>query len=242
MVALDCAAKSALGIEGIVDMVKARSRAETVLALARKEGDQRPPHELTFHVHMMRAGKVEQSEVSVQRLLDQAKPLDEHRAGCADCPVNRESATGYGCYDSISYPIEAETEQWLLASLPEDLDSPAGYLFKSAIHDFAWDGAQAADMRKQGETFFRLRTPPSRRWSTGLVVNGDQIFHMMFHVGNIGTSHALMLGLFFGFVSITDDPPRFAPLPEGGNAHQMARFLSTLGRAASKKLDVLIDG
>lgn len=242
MVALDCAAKSELGIEGIVGMVKARSRAETVLALARKDGDQRPPQELTFHVHMMRAGKVEQSEVSVQSLFDQAKPLDAHRAGCLTCPANRDSTTGYGCYDSIAYPIEAETENWLLACLPESLESPAGFMFKSALHDFAWDGTQAADMRRQGDTFFRLRTAPSRSWPGGVTISGDQVFHMIFHVGNIGASHALMLGLFFGFVSIGELAPQPAPIPDIGNAHQMARFLSTLGRAASQKLDVLIDG
>ncbi len=242
MVALECAAKEALGVEGIVDRVKARSRAETILELARRDGDNRPPSEITIGMRMLRAGKVQETQVSVQQLLEQASGLDAHRAGCLRCPLNKDSAAGYGCYDSISYPIEAATERWLLSCLPESLETPAGYLFQSPIPDIAWDGAQATEMRGQGDTFFELRTAPVRRWSPAFAVSGDQLFHMMFHVGHIGSSHAMMVGMFFGFVTLGDAAPEPPPVPASANAQQMARFLSTLGQAASEKLDVLIDG
>ncbi len=37
VVALDCAAKHALTLDGIVEMVKARSRAEAIVAIARQQ-------------------------------------------------------------------------------------------------------------------------------------------------------------------------------------------------------------
>jgi hypothetical protein len=244
MIALDCEAKTALTIEGFVDMIKARSRAEVVLAMARRDGDTRPTSAITFQVHVLREGKVTATDASVQALFDQAAPLHLHRAGCAACPANRDREGGYGCYAGITYPIEADTEHWLLAQLPADLTSAPGYLFKSALADFAWDGRQARDMRSQGETFFRLREAPVRTWPSGLAVTGDQLFHMMFHVGHIASSHALMLGMFFGMVSL-DEASRdqeSPAAPESENARQMIEFLNTLAFAANHELEVLIDG
>jgi hypothetical protein len=246
VVALDCAAKQRLGVEGIVNMVKARSRAEMIVAMARQKGDMRPPSQITFTVALNRAGKIEEQEVSAQVLLDQAAALETNRGGCAECPANRDSEIGYGCYNSINYPIEGDTERWLLSRLPDKLDesSPAGFLFKSAIADFGWNGAQAADMRSQGQTFFRLGESPKRRWPTGEVVSSDQLFHMMFHVGHLGSTHAKMLCLFFGLISLGDDDVERESTVEleSRNAEAMIDFLNTLGFAQSENLDVLIDG
>src|SRR5689334_3812169 len=96
---LECAPKEALTTEGIVNLVKARSRAEAILEMARQDGDQRPPSQITFKVALNRQGKVETQDVSVQALLDQAAALDEHRGHCANCPANRDNPKGFGCYD-----------------------------------------------------------------------------------------------------------------------------------------------
>jgi hypothetical protein len=243
IVDLDCEAKQQLSTEGIVQLVKARSRAEFVLEMARDKGDQRPTSQITFAVGVNLAGKVEKSDVSVQQLLDQAAPLEQHRAACARCPANRGSANGFGCYASINYPLEADTEKFLLSRLPDQLDTPDGVLLSRAMRDFAWDGAQASDMRSQGDTFFRLREPPTRQWP-GLAITGDQLFHMLFHVGHLGSSHAMMLCVFFGFYAVgEDEPQRLSTVPlESQNADQMVYFLNTLAFAASQKLDILIDG
>jgi hypothetical protein len=244
VIALDCPAKDTLTTEGMVEMYKARNRAEVILGMARDKGDDRPASQITFKIAINRNGRVEATDVSVQSLLDQAAPLEAHRGGCASCPVNRDRDRGYGCYDSISYPIEADTENWLLSRLPDDLDSPAGYLFKSAIADFAWSGEQAANMRSQGETFFKLRTPPVRRWPSGLTVSGDQVFHMMFHVGHLGASHAKMLCVFFGLIELTEgDHIRSQQVPlESPNGELMVGFLNAMALASSQGLDVMIDG
>jgi hypothetical protein len=241
---LDCAPKQTLGIEQIVSLVKARSRANTILAMAREDGDQRPPSQITFQVASSRKGTVETTDVSVQTLLEQAAELDRHHSHCANCPANRDNPNGYGCYDSISYPLEPDTEAFLLSRLPDKLDKAAGYLFAAAMKDFAWNGAQAADMRSQGEMFFRLREPPQRRWPE-LTVTGDQLFHMMFHVGHLGSQHAMMLCMFFGLISVGDDSDverEESVAVESRNAQQMIDFLNTLAFASSQKLDVLVDG
>jgi hypothetical protein len=239
---LDCAPKQTLGIEEIVNMIKAQSRAEMVLGVARQNGDQRPPAEVTFKVALNRNGNIETTDVSVQQLFDQATGLEAHRASCASCPANRDNPNGFGCYDSVPYPLEPDTEQFLLGRLPDKLEGPSGYMFTSALTDFAWEGAQAADMRSQGETFFRAREPFTRSWP-GVTVTSDQVFHMMFHVGHLQSSHAMMLCMFFGLLDMgTDDPRTSAVVPESTNSHRMIDFLNTLAFAASQKLDVLVDG
>jgi hypothetical protein len=241
---LDCEPKQKLTTEGIVNLVKARSRAEAILAMARKDGDNRAPSEITFKIALNRMGKVETTDASVQTLLDQAADLKKHSGACANCPANRDNPNGYGCYDSISYPLEPDTEQFLMSRLPDKLEGAAGYMFSSAMRDFAWDGAQAAQMRSQGETFFRLRKPLSRSWPD-LSITSDQLFHMVFHVGAIGSSHAMMLCLFFGMISVGDDEDVAREQNvqiESSNAQQMIDFLNTLAFASSQKLDILIDG
>src|SRR3954454_19494244 len=126
VVAKDCAAKQKLSVEGIVGLIKARSRAQAVIEMARERGDESPPSKISFVVALMRNGKVTEQQVTAQSLLDQAAALDAHRAGCASCPANQGSEAGYGCYDSISYPLELDTEQLLLDMLPDDLGSAAG--------------------------------------------------------------------------------------------------------------------
>lgn len=241
---VDCVPKQQLTVEGIVNMVKARSRAEMVIALARQEGNQRPPSEITFAVVLNRMGKLEKQDVSAQQLLDQAAGLDTFRGACAECPANRENPDGYGCYDSINYPVEPDAEQFLLSRLPKKLESAAGYMFSSAMKDFAWDGETAAKMRAQGDTFFRARKPPVRKWP-GLSITGDQLFHMMFHVGHLAPMHAKMMCLFFGLLRVDDadeDDTSEAVEPLSANAEQMIRFLNTLAFAASEGVEVLIDG
>jgi hypothetical protein len=242
---LACEAKETLSIERIVEMTKMRSRAETILAMAREDGDRRAPSQITFQVAVNRNGRIAATDVSCQELLDQAAPLEMHRAGCASCAANRGSPRGYGCYDGVSYPIEADTERILLSRLPDDLESAAGFMFAAAMRDFAWDGAQAREMRAQGETFFRLREPPVRRWSSGLSISGDQLFHMMFHVGHVGASHAKMLCLFFGMIRVGDERESARPTTidvETDNARQMFALLNAFGFAAQHGLDVLVDG
>jgi hypothetical protein len=239
---VDCAAKQQLGIENIVSMSKSRSRAEAIIALDRQNGSRKSPSEIKVSVVVNRMGKLEETQVSAQQLLDQAAPLAANARGCASCPSNRGSEAGYGCYDSINYPIETDTETWLLSRLPAKIDGAAGYLLKSAIEDFGWDGAQAAEMREQRQTYFRSSKAPVRKWP-GFTLTGDQLFQMMFHVGHLGPEHSKILLLFLGLIVMdeeSEEPPSVEL--ESANAEQMARFVNTLVFAVEEQVAILIDG
>src|SRR5262249_8370605 len=133
-------------------------------------------------------------------LLEQARALEPERGHCAACPANGDSP-GVGCYKSIPYPIPEEAEAWLLRLLPDDLSSTAGQLLQRAVADSVAAGATAAGMRDDGDTFFESRQALSVTWGEGdgaFEIDSDQIFHMLFHVGHLGSTHALMVCLFFG--------------------------------------------
>jgi hypothetical protein len=252
---IGCPPKKNLGgIERLVALVKARSRADAVIDLVRKQGDQRPPAEIEFTVVVRTADGTTEQAVSAQSLLDEAAPLEPERATCADCPADG-GAGGFGCYRSIPYPIPEVAEAWLLARLPPEIECTAGYFLTRAVEDFAWSGEHAATMRKRGDTFFESRMPLGMRWGA-FELSSDQVFHMMFHVGALEPTHCLMLALFFGVVphdidpDILRDPARRrlalaeskVNVPNDPRCVPIAQFVAALGVAAYNDVGVLIDG
>lgn len=253
-----CAPKRSLGTEGLIELCKAKSRAEAVLEMVRGGGDNRAPSEIELDVMLQTPDGVEEQSVTVQELIDRARPLERLRGDCAGCPVNGDSA-GFGCYRSIAYPITEAAETWLLGLLPDDLGTTAGRLLVRAIEDFDWTGQHAAEMRAQGDTFFESREALAVSWGEGddeIQIDSDQLFHMLFHVGAIGATHAFMICLFFGIVPhdtdldvLADEAARgralsqaVVPQPPLEACEGMARFLHALVTAARVDCDVLIDG
>jgi hypothetical protein len=251
---LGCPPKEKLGTEGLIDLVKARSRAETILDLVRREGDAREAEDIRFEVVLQTPDGDRTRDVSVQELLDEAAVLEPLRPHCAGCPVNRD-APGFGCYRSIPYPIPADAEAWLLGLLPDDLTTTAGQLLVRAVADFDWDGEHAGAMRSQGDTFFESDEALAVSWGE-FELDTNQLFHMLFHVGAIGSTHAFMVCLFFGIVphdldlgALTDPAARLhalqtatPPAPPSEACEPLAAFLQTLATAARLDLDVLVDG
>lgn len=253
-----CVPKQSLGVEGVVGLVKARSRAEAVLEMVRREGDARSPDEIQFQVVLQSPEGEEIQEVSVQEMLDAAAALEPLRGHCAGCPANGDSP-GFGCYRSIPYPIPEEAEAWLLGLLPDDLGTTAGRLLVRAIDDFEWNGEHAAGMRAQGDVFFESDAALAVAWGEGddaVEIDTNQLFHLLFHVGAIGSTHAFMVCLFFGVVphdldadALGDPAARAAalrtatvPQPPTESCEPFAAFLHTLATAARLDCDVLVDG
>jgi len=249
----ECAPRKALGSEGIIQLLKARDRAEMVMEHARSSGET-DPAKVTFRVVVRTPQGDTPKDVRVQDLLDQARPLDELRPHCKGCPFDRRGQ-GYGCTGYLRYPIPVAAEHWLLERLPGDLSSTAGHLFRSAIRDFDWNGEHAASLREQGGTFFESDEAPSVSWGDALEVSGDQIFHMLFHVGPISPTHAMMLCLFFGLLPHDTAPEALRDTERLSHALSTARsgysgdadlggidtFLDTLALAALHDLTVLTD-
>lgn len=255
VVDLDCEPKRALGIEAIVQLLKDRDRANMVLGPARAAGDNRPPEQITFRVVLQRPTGPEESDVSVADLMRRANALAPHVGHCRSCIANAGSQEGYGCVGYLSYPIRAETERWLWSRLPASLDTTAGRFLQRAIEDFGWDGAQAAAMRRGSDTFFESKTALVGSYPGGFTLTSDQVFHMLFHVGHLGDTHAFMVALFFGLVPHDIDPGilsdanrraqvlAFANVPPmQGQLEEMAAFLRSCASAARFGVELLVDG
>lgn len=253
VVDLDCAAKRALGTQGIVDLVKARARADAVIEISRKNGDTRPPEQITFTIAVMTPGGVREQEARVSELLAQTRGLDPHRAACASCPAAAGNA--FGCYRTVNYPIPAHVERWLLERLPARAGSTAGQFLRRALADFGWDGAHAAGMRRSGDRFFQARAPEVRRFEDGFAVSADQVHHMLFNVGHPNPTHCTMLALFFGVLPHELDPGALRgaaraqalaqaalPAQADGPIESMAQYLRACVTAARLDVSVLVDG
>lgn len=258
VVDLECAPKEALGTQTIVDLLKARSRAEFVRDTMHSEGDVRPLSEMTFETVVLRPDGPIREQVSVQSLFDEAAGLDAHADSCAQCEA-RCRPCSFGCVGSVSYPIEPGTEWWLMDQLPESLDSSAGTMLTNAVGDFGWDGSHAARLREQGDTFFTKPDGIERGWDTGLHLSSDQVWHMLFGLGPLSPAHSLMCALFVGVIPHDTAPDALEQLSQdtaqvAGHAlrfevshpepqvAELMRFFRAMGLAAALNVDLLIDG
>src|SRR5512134_2442897 len=102
-----CIPKQTLGTVGIIERLKARDRAHSVIRLFRENGDQRPPSEMGFEFTRTSPDGVEETRVIVvQEMLDRAAELDPLAQHCVGCPAN-VSGQPFGCVGFVQYPISA---------------------------------------------------------------------------------------------------------------------------------------
>ena len=256
---LDCAAKEALTTHRIIDLLKARSRAEYVRERMRSQGDTRPPSQMTFETTVLRPGGPIQKSVSVQSLLDDAAELlDPHAGHCDGCEA-RCLPRAFGCIGYISYPVGPETEAWLMERLPDHLDSSAGTMLTHAVGDFGWDGSPTRRLREQGQTFFLRGRGIERRWDTGFGLTSDQVWHLLFGLGPLSPAHTLMCALFMDVIPHATAPEALEQLTRdtaqvAGHAlryevrhddlqiAEIARCFRAMGLAAALNVNLLIDG
>jgi hypothetical protein len=255
--AMGCEPHKVLGVERLIGLHRTRILARTALARMRDDGDPRAPDDIEVQLTTRKPGGQSARGVTLQSLLDESAPLDEVAEHCATCPAGftRE----FACHRRIRYPIPEHVEAWLMSRLPRTLGSTAGTLLAHGLGEFGWDGAPAAKLRGAGTTYFESRAPYGVRWNNGretIEISSDQLFQMMFLVGNLAPTHCLMLVLFCGVVphdtslhELKDETGRAralaaADLPTEPDAdiEQLAAFLRTLAIAARLDVSVLIDG
>lgn len=214
-----CEAKTQIGMDRILHLLKRKSAAEMVMNMMREQGDTRPASEIEFTRQGKTPEGVVEETINAQQAIDEvASALDRHAAACEHCPANAVRQP-FGCWCYVNFPITSAQEQWLISRLPADLDSDAGKLLRKAIKDFNYNGGPVAVLRRQGQMFFEKRKAASRRWGgwfSGTTISSDQPLHMMFFVGPIQPSHAAMLAYFLGllpqdlglseFVAMMNDP------------------------------------
>jgi hypothetical protein len=257
LLGVGCTPQRELGVDRLVSLSRSRILARSLLAHMREDGDARAPGEISIQLTMRTTEGDSAQGVTLQDLLDQARPLDAVVGHCASCPaqLSRELA----CHRRIRYPIPEKVEAWLMARLPQTLACTAGALLVRGLAEFNWDGAPAAKMRAAGTTFFESRVPYGVRWESpdGVIeISSDQLFQMMFMVGNLQPAHCLMLALFCGVIphdtslhDLKDEPGRARALAAANVAteadpdiEQLAAFLRALAIAARLDVPILVDG
>jgi hypothetical protein len=194
-----CEPKRALTTEGIIDRLKGEERARTIIALFRRNGDQRPPSEMGFEFSRSTPDGTEETRVIlVQDLLDDAAELQAHAHHCQLCPANRRGKP-FGCMGFIQYPISAKSEAWLLNQLPAPTEPLVWLLLKQGIDEFNYDGSSVLAMRQSGEVYFEMQGVMARKLGE-FKVSADQAFEMLFLLGHIQPPHAGVLLLFFNVI------------------------------------------
>jgi hypothetical protein len=240
-----------------VALNRTRILARAALAHIREEGDTRAASEISIQLTTRTTAGDSATGVTLADLLEEAKPLDDVTPACATCPA--ELPRELACHRRIRYPIPERVEAWLMTRLPKSLDCTAGALLVRGLTELGWDGAPAAKMRSSGTTFFESRAPYGVRWhgDEGVIeISSDQVFQMMFLVGNLAPTHCLMLALFTGVIphdtSLHDlkgeqgltralAHAQVASEPDP-DIEQLAAFLRVLPLAAQLDVPILVDG
>lgn len=253
-----CEPQKSLGVERLVTLNRTRILARSALAHMREDGDARAPSEIEIQLTMRTTAGDSGRGVTLADLLDESRPLDEFAQYCDRCPA--ELPRAYACHRRIRYPIPEHVEAWLMARLPTSLACTAGALLVRGLGEFGWDGAPTAKLRSSGTTFFESRVAYGVRWEgpeNGVVeISSDQLFQMMFLVGNLAPTHSLMLALFTGVIphdislyDLKDDAGRkkalaaaHLPTEADPEIEQFAAFLRSLAIAARLDIPVLVDG
>jgi hypothetical protein len=254
---VSCEPQTRLGVERLVELNRTRILARSALAHMRQDGDARAPAQIEIQLTTRMPGGDSARGVTLQDLLDQSVQLDTIAGACATCPA--ELTREFACHRRIRYPIPERAEAWLMARLPESLACTAGALLVRGLAELGWDGTPTAKLRAASDTFFASRVAHGVRWdsSDGVIeISSDQLFHMMFLVGPVAPTHALMLALFLGVIphdtSLHDlkdaaGRARVLALAQVANEadpdlEQFAHFLRSLALAARLEVPIFIDG
>jgi hypothetical protein len=195
----DCEPKRQLTTAGILERIKGRERAAMIIKLFRENGDERPPSEMGFEfTRRTPEGEEETQLVVVQHILDEAEDLKPLEHFCRGCPANR-SGTPFGCMSFVQYPITGKAETWLLNQLPSIQEPLVWLLLKQGIESFQYDGKTIEALRQQGDTYFE-DSQVAVRFLGDFSLNANQVFEMIFMVGDIIPNHGAILLLFYNAI------------------------------------------
>lgn len=195
----ECTPKKKLTTEGILERMKGRERAATIIQMFRENGDDRPPSEMGFEFSRSTPEHQDEAElIVVQDVLDEAAELDAYESHCSGCPANR-TGRPFGCMGFIQYPISGKAETWLLNQLPSIHEPLVWLLLKQGVESFQYDGSAIQELRVQSDTYFEDRQAPMR-FLGDFSLNSNQLFEMMFTVGDIIPNHGVILLLFLNAI------------------------------------------
>jgi hypothetical protein len=220
-----CVPKTTIGTEGILERLKGRERAESVIHLFRRNGDHRPPSQMGFEfTRSTPDGQEETRVIVVQDLLDAADELAPLAHHCEGCTAN-VSRRPFGCINYIEYPISQRAEIWLLNRLPGPDEPLLWLLLRKGIEDFGYDGSSVQQLRGEGLPYFE-ETAVLARPMGEFAITTNQVFEMTFTLGHIEPSHAGVLLLFFGAMRRDLDADAIMTISQAPpDAHERYPFL-----------------
>lgn len=199
----DCVPKQTLGSDGIVERLKSRERADMIIRMFRDNDDDRPPSEMGFEfTRSTPEGEEETQLIVVQDILDTVAELNPVAHHCQGCPANR-TGTPFGCTGFVQYPISGKGEEWLLNQLPSINEPLIWLLLKQGVENFNYDGAEMARLRAQGDTYFEDKHAGFRLLGE-FNLSANQVFEMIFTVGDIIPNHGAIMLLFFNAIERSD--------------------------------------
>lgn len=213
IVNFDCRAKQELQSEGIIHLVKARTRAEALYNRFLEQGMSRTEAmNAQFGVQTQVAnGESKLEMVSVASLFKQAELLDDHREACINCLASLSGA--FGCYGAINYPITEAAESWLakMAAKAISAGMPNSILIRFIL-DQDVKGEHFGGMRGLKEfTYLESEHPyeieVEHDEGLPLLIDTNQILDMFFAVGEMQDVHQQFLLFFSGGLSIQDHLP-----------------------------------
>lgn len=207
-----CIPKQKLGAQNILERLKARARAEAVIALYREQGDNRPASQIGFEFTQSTPNGESETRVYVaQDVLDAADELTPLEDYCYGCPANN-TGLAFGCMAQIEYPLSVQGEEWLLNQLPDNREPVTWLLLQQMLKRLGKNDETFQAMRPSG-TLFEATTAPERLFGE-FKVNGDQLFEMLFLQGHIRPSYAAMLLTFLGAIQRDLDPDELMHLSD----------------------------
>lgn len=207
LLAWPCPLKEQFPIGELIRLIKVGDQAQYILRQLRADNDHRPADEVKIVRQRRTPTGVENEEITIQAMLDEASLLQPHRHHCRNCPANVFHRT-VGCYGYITYPLQEETEKWLMARLPESLESTAGVLLQQVVQEANYNG-EVINRLREHQMLFATPVPQVRIWSTPAgeyTFSSNQLLQMMFALGHIMPQQALLLLLFLGYLPHNLDP------------------------------------
>jgi hypothetical protein len=166
------------GTAAILESSKARNQAAHIAQSAAQQGRSPAGMELV-HRFLGPDGRIVDSKVTYESLLEKAAPLALHAPACAQCPANLFEVP-FGCFGVVPYPISLAAEEWLMSRV-QPTSMVGGFLCRRSIDDFGYDGEPIRRLRERGlmESSKAVHKVVEKRWLSSTKISSDQILHGM---------------------------------------------------------------
>lgn len=192
-----------------------------------------------YEVHVSQTrpdGTTHQVPMRLGQLVDMAQALAPHRGHCADCRANIADRH-FGCIAKINYPIQPESEQWLLSRLPADPQDPNLVLLLRMLSQLRMDGGPVDAMRPR---LFVSPQPALRRWGAAGMpqqqISSSQIIQLLLFNGPVSPQRAGLYAKLLGLATVLSDPH-----PPSANIEQFKTLMCAIVMAGRLGAEITMD-